>query len=278
MLGLAGRRRRALGGLRRLVALAVVAAAAGLLSLSAAASSAFVLGSAPRSRGRSTAATRCWAGKGFSDSSGPEKKRNKQAGKEDSTGEESTGIVKDERERKSKALTRNKLQDLRDKTLALRQKREEELNEYEEGRAMLAKYGPSAGVMPKKVAQRVAKRGMVIGGSFYGIMLAVFFFGIILFKTQEIIIPPTLMAFTTLFLLGLAIFGSSYGMMSASWDEDREGSVLGTEEFGNNVKAIGEGFRRLSMQNEYEKAIEQRSERKQLLAAKEEKKKELLNK
>ena len=29
------------------------------------------------------------------------------------------------------------------------------------------------------------KRGMVIGGSFYATMLAVFAFGIVLFKTQE---------------------------------------------------------------------------------------------
>mmetsp|Transcript_104092 Transcript_104092/g.303909 ORF Transcript_104092/g.303909 Transcript_104092/m.303909 type:complete len:299 (+) Transcript_104092:149-1045(+) len=186
-------------------------------------------------------------------------------------------IVKDQREGKSKALSRSKLSDLRDKTLALRQKREAELDEYEEGRAMIAKYGPKVAVMPQKVAERAAKRGMVIGGSFYATMLAVFGAGILIYKTQDIIIPPTLMAFITLALLGLAIAGSSYGMMSASWDEDREGSVLGTEEFGNNVKAIGEGFRRMSMQDEYEKAISLRNERKKLLAAKQEKKRELLN-
>mmetsp|Transcript_82389 Transcript_82389/g.228590 ORF Transcript_82389/g.228590 Transcript_82389/m.228590 type:complete len:309 (-) Transcript_82389:144-1070(-) len=190
----------------------------------------------------------------------------------------STGLVKDTSEGKSKALSTSKLKDLRDKTLALRQKREAELDEYEEGRALIAKYGPKVAVMPEKVAQRAAKRGMVIGGSFYGVMLGVFAVGIFLFKTQELIIPPTLMAFVTLALLALAIGGSSYGMMSASWDEDREGSLLGTEEFGKNVKAIGEGFRRMSMQDEYEKAIELRSERRRLLQAKEEKKRELLNK
>lgn len=191
--------------------------------------------------------------------------------------EEQRGLVKDTREGKSKALSTTKLKDLRDKTLALRQKREAELDEYEEGRAMIAKYGPKVAVMPEKVAQRAAKRGMVIGGSFYGTMIAVFAVGILLFKTQEIIIPPTLMAFVTLALLALAIGGSSYGMMSASWDEDREGSLLGTEEFGENVKSIGEGFRRMSMQEEYEKAITLRRERKKLLEAKEEKKRELLN-
>lgn len=32
--------------------------------------------------------------------------------------------------------------------------------------------------------------------------------------------------------------------MSASWDEDREGSVLGTEEFSRNIENIKEGLGR----------------------------------
>lgn len=190
---------------------------------------------------------------------------------------ESASLAKDERQGRGQ-LTKSKLQDLRDKTLAQREKREAELDEYEEGRALIAKYGPEAGVMPKKVAERTAKRGMVIGGAFYGVMLGVVAFGIILYKTQEVIIPPTLMVFITLSLLALSILGSSYGMMSASWDPDSEGSLLGTDEFSKNMGIIGEGLRRGSMQQDYDKAIGQRQERRALLEAKEEKKKELLNK
>merc|ERR1711972_1240835 len=136
--------------------------------------------------------------------------------------DDSKALAKDERSGKSKALTTSKLQDLREKTLANRVKREAELDEYEEGRAMIAKYGPKVAMMPEKVAQRTAKRGMVIGGAFYGVMLAVVAGAIILYKTTDLIIPPTLMAFITLCLLGLSIFGSSYGMMSAQWDPDKE--------------------------------------------------------
>jgi hypothetical protein len=32
--------------------------------------------------------------------------------------------------------------------------------------------------------------------------------------------------------------------MSASWDPDREGDLLGTEEFGKNIASIKEGFSR----------------------------------
>lgn len=217
-------------------------------------------------------------GKGFSDGNAQAPKKKKQVEAQNEDDDEEVGIVKDPREGKSGKLSTTKLKDLRDKTLATRQKREAELDEYEEGRAMIAKYGPKVAVMPPKVAERAAKRGMVIGGSFYGTMLACFAGGILLYKTQDLIIPPTLMAFVTLALVALAIAGSSYGLMSASWEEDKEGSVLGVEEFGNNVKAIGEGFRKATMQNEYDKALDQRKERKALLQAKEDKKRELLNK
>lgn len=241
---------------------------------------------ASRLRGRRTAIERRAGGfnyakskgeaRGFSDEEASKEKKPSAKASKESKGE--TGIVKDKRSRQSKALSTSKLKDMREKTLALRQKREEELDEYEEGRAMIAKYGEKVMRMPEPVAKRAAKRGMVIGGSFYFTMLLVFAFGIFLFKTQEIVIPPTLMAFVTLLLLGLAIFGSSYGLMSASWDQDREGSVLGTEEFSKNMKVLGEGFRRGVMQNEYDKAIVQRNERQKLLEAKEKKKTELLNK
>jgi len=215
------------------------------------------------------------SGKGFNDDEAGKVALKKRGNSED---DDSGAIVKDESEGKSKALSTKKLSDLREKTLALRQKREAELDEYEKGKALIAKYGPKVAVMPEKVAKRAAKRGMVIGGAFYAAMIACVAGGIILYKTQDLIIPPTLMVFVTLALLALSILGSSYGLMSASWNPDDEGSVLGTEEFGENVKAIGEGFRKMSMQNEYEKAIELRQERSKLLEAKKEKKKELLNK
>lgn len=257
---------------RRLRPLALPLVLVLLLSLTQVSLPSFI--GVPRTSITRDAVLRQAADKGFgSGAKVPKKKKSKQ-----DASDEETSIVKDKKSSKSKALSKQRLSDLRDKTLALRQKREEELDEYEMGKAMIAKYGREVAVMPQNVAERVAKRGMVIGGSFYATMLAVFAFGIILFKTQEIVIPPTLMAFVTLALLALAIFGGSYGMMSASWDPDKEGSALGAEEFGDNMKILGEGFRKATLQTEYEKALEVRNERRKLLEAKEKKKQELLNK
>lgn len=164
-------------------------------------------------------------------------------------------------------LSTTRLNELRDKAITQRIKREREIDDYERGRAMLAKYGPAVGVMPKKVADRVAARGAVGGGSVYSIMVGVFIFAGWLYKTQNLIIPPGMLAIGTLVLLFLAIGASSYGLMSASWDEDREGSALGWEEFQKNAGYIGDGFRKASLQPEYEKAIDQRREKRKKLAA-----------
>ncbi|CAE7492144.1 PAM68 [Symbiodinium natans] len=69
--------------------------------------------------------------------------------------------------------------------------------------------------------------------------------------------------------------------MSASWDPDKEGSALGAEdagEFSENMQILGEGFRKATLEEDYEKALEARNERRKLLEAKEKKKTELLNK
>jgi len=177
----------------------------------------------------------------------------------------------------SSELTVSKLEAMRERTLAQRRQREADIDEYEEGLATIAKYGPSAAVMPEKVAERAGKRGVVLGGSFYFSMLAVFGLAIFLFKAQDVVIPPTLVAFVTLILLVLAVLGGSYGLMSASWDEDREGSLLGTKEFARNMGIVGDGFRKGVLQEQYEETIQARRENRRLLAAKEAKKRELLN-
>ena len=58
------------------------------------------------------------------------------------------------------------------------------------------------------------------------------FYGIVSQKWLEI--PPYLVFITTLGLFGLGFLGLSYGIFSASWDEERLGSWWGWEEFKVN--------------------------------------------
>lgn len=47
-------------------------------------------------------------------------------------------------------------------------------------------------------------------------------------------LPNTAVLLMSLGCLGLSVLGLSYGVLSASWDEDREGSLLGFREFSLN--------------------------------------------
>jgi hypothetical protein len=55
-------------------------------------------------------------------------------------------------------------------------------------------------------------------------------------KIKEIIELPPYFAFAVSFgFLGLGVLGLSYGLFSASWDEDRAGSAFGGDEFKLNL-------------------------------------------
>lgn len=55
-------------------------------------------------------------------------------------------------------------------------------------------------------------------------------------KTREIIELPPYLAFALSFgFLGLGVIGLSYGLFSASWDEDRTGSPWGLDELKLNL-------------------------------------------
>jgi len=55
---------------------------------------------------------------------------------------------------------------------------------------------------------------------------------------------PALVAFSTIAILVVGLLGITYSVMSASWDVEEEGSVLGFEEFGKNLGSIRDGLKR----------------------------------
>ena len=51
------------------------------------------------------------------------------------------------------------------------------------------------------------------------------------------------MVATSLLFLGLGVVGLSYGLLSASWDERSEGSLLGFEQFPDNFGRMQEAWK-----------------------------------
>ena len=103
---------------------------------------------------------------------------------------------------------------------------------------------PGSAAIPEQVAMRMGKRMLpFVGIPLLGGMGAfVVFWYLASYKNQEF--QPALVAFSTIGLLGVGLLGITYSVMSASWDPEREGSFLGTDEFSKNLDSLRGGLKR----------------------------------
>lgn len=103
---------------------------------------------------------------------------------------------------------------------------------------------PDAAAIPEKVAMRMGKRmlpfvGIPLFGSM-GAFIAFWYFAT--YKGVEF--EPSAVAAATILILVSGLVGITYSIISASWDDDREGSALGLDEFKKNIGNIQDGLSR----------------------------------
>lgn len=105
--------------------------------------------------------------------------------------------------------------------------------------------------IPDAVSQRMVRRMALFSGipSFLGMFTFVAAYFVI---SQNIYpdLPNVAVVGTSLLCLGLGVVGLSYGLLSASWDEQVVGSWLGLEQFPDNferMKAAWKGARQASL-------------------------------
>ncbi|GAB0490273.1 hypothetical protein MMPV_001505 [Pyropia vietnamensis] len=101
---------------------------------------------------------------------------------------------------------------------------------------------PNAGVLPQKVADRMGRRMAVLGGVPFFVGVAVFLVYFLLAYRFEVRVIPVFVGYSTLFTFGGALVGVTYGIMSASWDEEVEGSFWGWQEAKVNVLRARDGL------------------------------------
>lgn len=97
--------------------------------------------------------------------------------------------------------------------------------------------------IPEVVSRRMARRM----GYFCGIPTS---FGVLSFAIAYIVvtqgwlkIPNVIVVLVSMGGFGLGVLGLSYGVISASWDEERVGSLLGWEEFTTNLGRLIQAWR-----------------------------------
>lgn len=88
--------------------------------------------------------------------------------------------------------------------------------------------------IPQVVSQRMAKRMAVFCGIPTALGMASFFLFYWIISHDLLEIPSYVAMLVSLSLFGLGFIGLSYGIFSASWDEDRVGDWLGWQEFQAN--------------------------------------------
>ena len=97
--------------------------------------------------------------------------------------------------------------------------------------------------IPKVVSQRMIRRVAIFCGvpTALGICTLVASYLLLIYAKVEL--PPLAVLLVNLGLFGLGVLGITYGVLSASWDEDRPGGLLGLSEFSTNFGRMLQGWR-----------------------------------
>ncbi|VEP12798.1 conserved hypothetical protein [Hyella patelloides LEGE 07179] len=94
----------------------------------------------------------------------------------------------------------------------------------------------SVSAIPDAVSKRMARRMVFLSGIPTVMGIASFFVFYWLLSQKLIEFPPYLVLIVTAGLFGLGFVGLSYSVFSASWDEDRDGGLVGFNEFKLNLE------------------------------------------
>jgi hypothetical protein len=115
---------------------------------------------------------------------------------------------------------------------------------------------PSVGAVPELVADRMIGRI----AAFFGVPvfggLAIFVGAFFYSKQTDTVIQPSVIAYATQVPFVLGLIGITYGILSASWEPENEGSKLGVSEFKTNLGRIRDGLKRTRETAELKDEIE----------------------
>ncbi len=97
--------------------------------------------------------------------------------------------------------------------------------------------------IPEVVSKRMISRIAVFCGLPTILGISTFFVSYLIVSKGLFDLPNTAVLLVSMGCFGLGVLGLSYGVLSASWDEEISGSILGWEEFNINFGRMREGWR-----------------------------------
>ncbi|NJK47598.1 DUF3464 family protein [Candidatus Gracilibacteria bacterium] len=97
--------------------------------------------------------------------------------------------------------------------------------------------------IPESVSKRMIRRMAFFSGIPTGLAMSSFFVFYWIVSHEWLEIPASAVGAVTLGLFGLGVLGLSYGILSSSWDEDRDGGWIGAQEFKTNFGRMTAAWR-----------------------------------
>ncbi len=92
--------------------------------------------------------------------------------------------------------------------------------------------------IPEVVSNRMLRRMAYFSGIPVSLGVLIFFVSYVLITRDIVDLPNVVVLLSTLACFGLSVVGLSYGALSASWEEETLGSLLGTEQFQVNFERL----------------------------------------
>jgi hypothetical protein len=113
-----------------------------------------------------------------------------------------------------------------------------------------AKQEASLSAIPDVVSKRMIRRMALLSGipTSLGVVSLLAFYWIV--SQKLFVVPPYAAVLVSSGFFGLGVLGLSYGLFSASWDEDRSGNWLGFDEFKLNFSRTTAAWRAARSQKE----------------------------
>jgi len=105
------------------------------------------------------------------------------------------------------------------------------------------KEAASLSAIPDAVSKRMVRRMALFCGTPSALAIASLFAFYWIVQHHWFALPPAAAQLTSLGLFGLGVLGLSYGLLSASWDEDRPGGWFGWQEFRLNFGRLTAAWR-----------------------------------
>lgn len=97
--------------------------------------------------------------------------------------------------------------------------------------------------IPEVVSRRMVRRMALFCGIPSALGISTFVVSYLLVSQDAVALPTVAVLFLSLGFFGLGVLGLSYGVLSASWEEDDPGSAVGWSEFRTNFGRMVEAWR-----------------------------------